>query len=226
MAVILTKNDLIDKLKIQISRLQLHAKAFDDKKLFVTYDMATVIRVLFHDTNMSHSLIKQICDMEGKDKSNFEMFSSIKPPEPNTLILLGDGLYSMCFSPKGIECCPVLNASPHIKMDFDIWWNEKVVKNVSNGYENPSWMTRKELILGHVNQEGGAHVDGEVDDNIAKIGTEEAFGWISYIDDGKGNMTSPPAAVDQKQASIRQICYETLYALHKHFPECFEEMYF
>jgi len=126
----------------------------------------TVIRVLFHDTNMSHSLIKQICDMEGKDKSNFEMFSSIKPPEPNTLILLGDGLYSMCFSPKGIECCPVLNASPHIKMDFDIWWNEKVVKNVSNGYENPSWMTRKELILGHVNQEGGAHVDGEVDDNI------------------------------------------------------------
>ena len=223
----MTHDELIGKLAEQIEILQLNAELFDDEHPVTTLQMATTIRVLFHDTNNSTSLIKLICDAESKDKNTFEMVSTKEPDDGKTkLVLWGDGLCGMQISSQGFSYIPKLSNSTHTKIPFCDWWKEDVVRNVSGGFENPDWMTRAELIKLHANKEGGAHIDENKNKKIDEIGTNEAAGWIFFAIDSDGVQKEGNCGLDQKKATIRQICYEVLVSLHNHFPELFKREYY
>lgn len=218
-----TKEELLEMLEEQIELLQLNAENFEQGRTVTTLQMATAIRVLFHDTNSSVSLIKQICDLDGVDKANFEMVTTKDVPDGAKLVLFGDGLYAMSIGSDGMTCVPKLSNATHTKLPFDLWWSENVIKNVSDGMEAPQWLTREDLIKLHANKEGGAHVDENKNKRISEIGTKEAFGWVSFVVDANGVQKEVDPIVDQKKATIRQICYEVLISLHNHFPELFKQ---
>ena len=223
----LTRDELVKKLKEQIELLQAYAELYDRGITTMTLPMATAIRVLFHDTNKSVSLIKLLCDMDGKDKRIFEMITTKTPEDGKAkLILLGDGLCVVSLGPTGSSFLPKLQDSIHTKVAFCNWWNENVIKNVSNGFENPEWMTREKLITLHTNKEGGAHVDENKNIKIDKMGTKEAAGWVCFTTDSDGVQREGNYGIDQKKASIRQVCYEVLVSLHNHFSELFKREYY
>jgi hypothetical protein len=132
----------------------------------------------------------------------------------------------MSFGIDGLTYLPKLSDSTHTKLTFNDWWNEAVIKNVCDGFENAKWMTREELITLHANKEGGAHIDEKKNKRISEIGTQSATGWIGITIYANGNSKSIEDIIDQKKASIRQICYEVLVSLHNHFPESFKCEYF
>lgn len=230
MAEELTHNELLEKLREQIELLQINAESFDKGRTVTTLPIATTIRVLFHDTHQSTSLIKLICDCCGTNKDELEMVSTKAPVKEGTMVLLGDGLYAMSLqnSPDGFKatCVPMLGEATHTKIPFKNWWSERVVRNVSGGYDSPTWLTRKELITLHANKEGGAHIDKTKNEDISQISTTEAFGWVAGFINDEGEMVETLPEVDQKQATIRQICYEVLLSLHNHFPGLFSQEYF
>ncbi|MEN6420114.1 MAG: hypothetical protein ABFC73_14460, partial [Clostridiaceae bacterium] len=100
-------------------------------------------------------------------------------------------------------------------------WVEDVIKDVSDGFENPLWLSRKQLILNLANKEGGAHIDPH-GSPIKELGNKRAFGWTTF----SSQRGEEAPIVDQKQATMRQICYEVLCSLHKIFPSSFSEEYF
>jgi len=227
MAEKLTYAELLDKLKEQIELLQLSAENFDNGRTVTTLQMATTIRVLFHDTDSSKSLIKQICECCGKGKDDFEMVTTKDQDSgKKKLILLGDGLCSISMGPQGFTYIPKLDHAVHTRVPFINWWKENVIKNVSNGFENPAWMTREELIKLHTNKEGGAHVDNNKNKKITEIGTKEAEGWVGGVFDEAGGYQEKEAEINQKKATIRQICYEVLFSLYNQFPSLFQQKYF
>ena len=220
----LTHSELLNRLEEQIELLQLNAELFDRGHTVTTLTIATVIRVLFHDTDKSTSLIKQICDSEGKNKDDFKMITTKSQDFGEAkLVLFGDGLCNISFKDQSIFYFPRLANAEHTTIPFRNWWEERVIKNVSSGFENPEWMTRAELIKLHANKEGGTHVDEKKNKKISAIGTQEAAGWIGFTRDVLGVCTELPMTMDQKQATIRQICYEVLISLYNHFPELFKQ---
>ena len=227
MAEKLTRDELIKMLEEQIELLQSYAEMFDKGMTVTTLPMATAIRVLFHDTPKSVSLIKHICDADGKDKNAFEMVTTKTPDDGKAkLVLFGDGLCLMSFRTDGLSYLPKLSNSTHTKMAFVNWWNENVIKNISDSYEKPEWMSREKLITLHANKEGGAHVDENKNKKISEIGTQAAAGWVGFTIDADGVGKEIEDTIDQKKASIRQVCYEVLVSLNNHFPELFKQEYY
>lgn len=221
MAEKLTREEIIDKIKEQIQLLQLNAENFD-KGLFITsLYMATTVRVLFHDTGTSVSLIKQLCDIDGRDKNTFEMITTKKQHKQGELVLIGDGLFDLSLSNMGFWCNPFFEKAQQTKVPFSNWWDEEVVKNVENGYESPIWLSRKEVITLHANKEGGAHVDVIRNEKITSLSKKESLGFTSYYTNLQGENIEQEAKIDSKRATIRQICFEVLISLYNYCPDLF-----
>ncbi len=221
MAEKLTRRDIIEKIIEQIQLLQLSAENFDKGLYMTTLYMATTIRVLFHDTATSVSLIKQLCDIDGMDKNMFEMVSTRKPHKEGELVLVGDGLFSLAFGFGGIQCIPFFEHATQTKVPFSYWWDEEVVKNVENGYESPTWLSRKDIIILHANKEGGAHVDVVRNEKISNLSKKEALGFTSYYTNLQGESIEQETIIDPKKATVRQICFEVLESLYNYCPELF-----
>lgn len=222
-----SRDELIQKLEEQITLLQLSAENFDKGFKATTLNMATSIRVLFHDTTSSVSLIKLLCDIDGIDKDSFKMITTKEQnTQEYTLSIFGDGLCGISCSKQGLSHFPFLSDAVQTKVPFSAWWDEFVIKNVRNGFGSPVWMSRRELIILHANKEGGAHVDKNKNIKISEIGTQEAVGWRGYTVNSNGTLIESSCIVDQKRATIRQVCYEVLVSLHNHFPKLFKrELY-
>ncbi len=218
-----SNKESIGFLSEQIQLLQCYAKGFDNGTYSLTIPMATSIRVLFyHNTGTSIPLIKQLDEYCECEYETFPMISTKPLPiEGADCVLCGDGLFGMKISLQGMSCFPLLANSFSRTMPFCDWWVEDVIKDVSDGFENPLWLSRKQLILNLANKEGGAHIDPH-GSPIKKLGGKQAFGW--FFHGSKKNKESP--VIDQKQATMRQICYEVLCSLHRVFPSSFTEEYY
>jgi hypothetical protein len=79
-----------------------------------------------------------------------------------------------------------------------------------------SVFTRKDLVLSIANQDGGAHVDPQLDEDYAGLTRKNSIGWVAEIDGKIIPNESNPAL-----ASIRQIAYKVLESLKRKLPEYF-----
>ena len=64
------------------------------------------------------------------------------------------------------------------------------------------------------------------DKRITDVSSKEALGWTFFKLAINGERTEVDPSIDQKKATIRQVCYEVLISLYNHFPELFRETYF
>lgn len=197
--------ELREKLNQQIELLILANENFDRGKEITALHIGSIIRVLLHQTNQSHSLFDQL------DIKKIPFFDTAHNINKGKYLGLIIKFMSDVTDGKGGEVLykPIYTSDFHFKnknwIDFDSWWNKKIFIN-----GNGDSLTRKELILFLANQEGGSHVDPQIDEIYDKFrhsysGGVKIFGGSSGIERKFDNIPVFPAA--------RQISFELLETL-------------
>lgn len=157
---------------------------FERGKLFEVKRIASVIRTLVHDTDLSNSLIGQIenhpDNTTGKSMTFFD-----RGGIPDSL---KDGLvaYIDCRIPriKANISKEVYLDTFRVTCDTQKWWNRIVL---SNPISNKKIWSRRDLALKYANKDGGNHVDSELpvdlisaQNSYTYVGDNYEFG-IGYI---------------------------------------------
>ena len=132
--------------------------------------IATHLRVLFHQTDKSQSLLNLL-------RIPIIFYSSGGLYTPSNL-LSSWPLLSMSCNEQGLFYQAMLeNSGRAFFMNFNDWWNEIIFDDKSNVF------TRRDIVLFIANQDGGAHVDPHMRESNAKLVKYNSLGWT----DGDGN---------------------------------------
>jgi hypothetical protein len=189
--------DLEEHLKEQIEFLNTSCGLYDDGKFIEAKRIAIIIRVLFHDTRHSKSLLGQL----GRKSDSF--YSTNLPLTSESLNTYS-GLIMIGIKGKDSIYYPKLDEMPFSVnwLPFQSWWEEIVFRD-KFGNE----ISRSSLIGTSTNQDGGAHVDEALDEiyyNLSKNNSLE-----TSIFDGEQSHPIP----NPEKAAIRQIGHEVLKTL-------------
>lgn len=202
--IILSEDDLMEKLKEQIHFLQKSAKSFDEGDLLEAIRLAVSIRILVHDTSQSHSLLKQLDIIDKLD-----CLDTAFPYDPKNL-LTHNGLVCMRVAAGSARCIPFLDTSYKKEnyLKFGNWWFDAIVIKDHSG----NTYSRKDIVLFISNKDGGAHVDPKIEEKYKLLKSGVGTGW-ELSGGGFLQQVIP--------ASIRQIAYEVTYTLHIRYPDLF-----
>lgn len=195
----LTQKELDAHLLEQLGFLEASAASFDAGFEGEAKRLAVTLRVLLHDTKKSNSLLGQLGMLGHKFRDTaFDFNPENKMPH--------GGLVFIALGPPSTRYVAMLDDLPEPnlkkKVEFDEWWNKPVFVDSQHRQ-----LSRKQLILVAANQDGGAHVDPQLDGTYAALSKDNVLGWV--VNDGKGEtqMDGP------EKAAIRQIAHETLKTL-------------
>lgn len=155
--------------------------------------IAVSLRVLFHDTRNSRSILKHLNMKEsinlmstigtGKNHQDFESITMISIP----LMLSMDGVK------PSLE-----DHGKSINLKVEDWWNEIIMKQ---GIP----LSRKDVALAAANQDGGAHVDSNPDAKTRDL--KEGIGTFTKTVNG---VEVTEDLVDHHFPLLRQLGYEVL----------------
>lgn len=191
-----TREELITHLSDHLSFLKSSADSYDAGHDGEAKRLAVSLRVLFHDTKSSHSLLGQL------DRLNNSFFSTAIPYDPRN-IDTHNGLTFIGMAGSETRYLAMLDDVPYRSWKpFIEWWNEIVFVD-----KNKNQFTRKNLVLSVANQDGGAHVDPLISQNYAQLSRHNSLGWVHGVNE---NTDPIPNA---EKAAIRQIAHETLRSL-------------
>lgn len=186
-------------------------KDYEDGDHTEAYQIASLLRVLLHDTRQSKSILKQ---MNSKDKIMFQSTAGVYNPL-NLIAYTGLVMMRMTVG-KGVEYIGKsrdenpgsFNGIMYYK--FDDWWAEVVVDDKKRMY------TRKDLVLHVANKEGGSHLDIEVQNRTYKLFYENSVGWKSIVEDKQGNVIS-------ESDPINNLVLESIYEIGIEVVNSFKE---
>jgi len=186
------KSELIALLKDQLESLKFFGIEYDKGNYFLFKDIAVRLRVLFHHTNSSHALLKQL------KLDHIEMYDSA--------YLIHDEATTACKGPIHInfDNTKPMRFHPNLLMGlfknpYEFWWNEgAIIVNVQR-----QCFTRKEIVLFVTNKDGGAHIDAVLPGDYYDLSKGEAAGWSYTQNSIKHNLNPIPAL-------IRQIAHEII----------------
>lgn len=199
-----TKEDLRRHLVDCAAFLRASSGSFDSGTVGEAKRLATTIRVLLHDTKQSKSLLLQL-----GTKHAMRYLDTALPHNPHNL-LAPHGLVGLRMETgAGARFwAPLDNLSPmrpNRMIAFADWWNAIVIVD-----SRKARFSRRELVLALANQDGGAHVDPNLDRDYALLTRTNTIGWQA----SKGEDTWPIADVELH--SVRQVAYELLVSLERH----------
>ncbi len=200
-------NHLLSHLKFLYSSNASYDNGFEDESKRI----ATTIRVLFHDTSKSKSLLQQL-----NLKNRLSYLDTCMPYFPMNLMPHMGLLQMRVTTGSGASYLPVLDngAEDFHKQNklisFDNWWDKIIVLKDSKS----NIFTRKNLILYIANQDGGSHVDPELDKMYWEITRNNSLGW-EYVDT-IGNIKKAPDN-NPAFASVRQISYEVIKTFETYY---------
>lgn len=192
-----SEQDLYNELENQIYFLESSIINFDQGHFEEGKRIATTLRVLLHDTKISHSLLGQL---GVKDKLWF--FDVARYYDGRNL--LSDDLLLNILAPR----LTITGKTP--AKHFEEWWGRQVV--MSTGGMNPMTYTRKQLVLLLANQDGGAHVDPEIDEEYYEITRNNKYGW--FLSTEQHDNASIPLSNNRINLSVRTIAFEVCCSLH------------
>jgi len=185
----------IDHLKKQLGFLERSCQSYDNGYIDEGVRIATIIRVLIHDTNASTSLLKHL------NATTINLLSTTFEPSSDTVSFVGMGMMKV----GGDESSyfPQLGNGPiNDSIPVSSWWDQVVMVL---GKEQR--ITRKKIVLAAANKDGGAHVDKKLTKDYEALSKDGATGYILYISEGK------PVEFPIENAhlvSLRQMAYEVL----------------
>jgi hypothetical protein len=196
--VVLTPK-LEQHLKEQIEFLTRSIRDYDLGCLSEYKRMATIIRVVAYDGGRSTSLISHL----GMEQEPFVSYAA--PLNPRNL-LTEQSLIILKVSQDSCEHLPVLDQGPPMMQRWlpkNEWLNEPVFRD-----SNRNEFSRLDFIKWVANQDGGAHVDGSVEENYARLQEGETVGWIFEGPNG------PVPITDIARSHIRHFAFEFLTSLN------------
>jgi hypothetical protein len=208
-----TSIDLLAKVNQQVELLKLACLNYDNNIEIAGFNIATSIRVFLHDTGQSHSALKHL-NRKGIDFLNT---CNVNLNPAKTFIGLIYSYFEGVHDGQGgiAKFRPLFTSdfqsNVYEWVDFDKWWNAVVFQNPDG-----SILTRRSLVLIASNQEGGAHIDKEIDEMYDKFRHNYSSGTIM-----KGTITGTIRTFDNVPVlpAIRQIGYELIETL-KHARLC------
>lgn len=200
-----SRADLLEALNENVEFLERSSGAFDEGFESEAKRLAVVLRVLLHDTEMSHSLLEQL-----GVKRRLDFLDTAQPIDPKNLantpgLLMmratwtGDGgVQGDYVAPLGME-----RPFPPRISRFTAWWDNPVMK------VDGTW-SRKQLVLILANREGGAHIDPSLDERYEALARRNGLGWRAV-----GSGQSDPFVGNAVSLAVRQVAYEVLETLHR-----------
>lgn len=212
MAVKLTQEELAKHLAEQIGFLQSSAKLYDLGNEAEAKRMAVGLRVLLHDTRTSSSLLGQI-----HLKKRMQFISTAQKYDPTNL-LSQQCLLMLRLNGNTAQYVPLFENNDRYRLlSFPDWSSEIVFSD-----QKKNLYRRKQVLKLLANQDGGAHVDPELDDDLAAMKKNDLTGWVITRADG----STAPFDNDAVYATMRQMTFEVLQSLYRVKPKLFPEMYF
>jgi len=181
----------------QLGFLERSCHAYDSGHLDEAIRIATVIRVLVHQTGSSTSLLKHL----GATTINF--LTTTIEPSPQTISFVGMGM--MTLGGDKSHYSPQLGDGPMNEMvPVSKWWNQTVM---ILGAQNR--ITRKMIVLAAANKDGGAHVDAALTSEYEALARGGAVGTFVY--ESKERSREEP--IDNAHlVSLRQMGHELLHS--------------
>ena len=160
--------------------------------------IAATLRLLVHDTKRSRSLLTQL---SMKDILFFDTAEDVNPGD----LMPTFGLVFAKVGDGGARYVAPLGASlprPIWLVPFQHWWDKTVIC-----LPGDFALSRKYLVLAMADQDGGAHVDPELDELYFRLTREHA---LSFVYSGGGTTYPIPHIAT---ASVREIAQEVLTSL-------------
>lgn len=203
-----SSSDLKKQLYDQLELLKKLAELYDKGGTVAAKAMATSIRVLVHDTKSSKSLLSQV------SQKNIDFYDTVGS-EKNAIGsdskrigsyhgLVGVGVANSTYIPYLDE--PIPGHSKYVP--FDEYWNRKIFIDGKNNV-----FTRKDVVLAIANQDGGAHVDPNLEEKYVELSRNNSMGLKSGIND---NLKPLEGA---ELAAVRQIGHEIIRTLDSNYPK-------
>ncbi len=200
----LTIAELEHQLEDQLNLLKIDVDSYDRGAEIAAKNIAGKLRVLLHDTSKSHSLLGRLGK---KDNTLFLDTSHAKPERTNPgAVFSYTGLTHFSLGNGGARYIPHLDGmsgTPTRLIPFDTWWNAIIVLDM----EGASF-SRRDLVLILANQDGGAHVDPNLDEKYYKLTRQNSLNWQTSSGEGGWKAVSNP-----HYSAIRQIAHEVLKSL-------------
>jgi hypothetical protein len=192
-----TREVLERLLREQLQFIEASADSFDRGFEGEAKRLATTIRVLCHDTTMSRSLLGQL-DLKGSTR-----FPDTAEPctPPVSVPFAGLVMITTQSFEKGSWYIAPLDDGRDVTMrSFEEWWNGAIFVLPHDQLLSRFW-----LVTTAANQDGGAHVDPELDERYQRI--FDGLGWESSIGGAAHELNQI------ELVSLRQIAHELLKAL-------------
>ena len=190
----------LDELRVHLEDhlgfLRSSAEAFDSGQTGEAKRLAVSLRVLFHDTSQSHSLLSQLDRLRGK------FISTAFPHDPRNDATHSGLIMTSMSATHAAYVAPLDDTILERWLSFPEWWGEIVF--VDNQRVT---LTRKALVLAVANQDGGAHVDPKLSDVYSRLSRHNSLGWVLTSGGVSSAIESP------ERAAVRQLAHEALKTL-------------
>ena len=178
--------------------LESSTAAFDAGYLGEAKRIAVSLRVLFHETAQSHSILAQLGERQRP------LVDTSHPYNPRNIVShhglvamkITGGEEALFFAPLDSRAI-----APRLTR-FGDWWEKDIV--IKEGQKGATY-TRRSLVLFAANKDGGAHVDPHLDPSFEGLKDGSGIGWVVT---GFSNQTDGSFIPDVQAHSIRQIAYE------------------
>lgn len=210
----LDERDFREHLREQIYFLQSSAQQYDLGHEIEAKRMATQIRVLVwgeEDRTRYPSLLGQ---MHLKKKMEF---ISTAQKYSDTNLLSQQCLLQMHIEYNHFKYVPLFENDNCFRLLAYTDWIEEIVlsDNKKNVYR------RKDVLSLLANKDGGAHVDANIPEKVARMKSKDFGGWELKTPTGDVTYGNDPV-----YATMRQMAFEMLQSLYLVRPQLFEERYF
>ena len=195
------RGELIAKLTQQLTWLERSAAAYDAGDRDEALRMSVPLRVLLHDTNKSHSLLRQL-----NVKRTVRFCSTAALPNGERRVWCSLTNVQLRGRPVAVAYGPRLDQAPPRFAPFKTWWGEEIVYAVDPTVGRDLY--RRDVVLLAAHKGGGAHVDPKVSASWEWL-EQGAGGLITNLPaDGPASTT---LFADAHLAALRQITYEILH---------------
>ncbi|MGE3346828.1 MAG: hypothetical protein AB7I35_05275 [Ramlibacter sp.] len=182
---------LQEHLSRQMQYLQRSCALYDSGHKDESLRIAVTIRVLFHDTAKSRSLIRQM-----KVKDIIRVVTSFEDLPKDFQPVAMYPLFAN--SADGGTSVPFALPSPALLLSVDDWWSQLV-------WMQPTPMSRKDIVLAAANKDGGAHVEG-----ISSVKIKELRQGLTHITSMKVNGVEMGVPSNYHFVLLRQFAHELL----------------
>lgn len=190
-------HELWDALERQMAALRASAAAFDKGEDWEAMRLATAVHTLVHDGG--RNTVALLTQLHLKQTLQFRAGAPINERSLTTQM----PLVYMRASNTGAVYQPFLDQGPPMPeryLPFTKWWEEPVLRD-----DKSRLLTRKNLVRSMRDQDGGAHIDGGLDDEAYVAISRHNGAAMEFCADGH-----PPRPLNPgpERATMRHIAWE------------------